>query len=77
MSGTIPAVEVAAELYDKAKALVILKQQVSVRILQINFLLRAGAALRLIEELEKNGVISQPDESGVRTLMPQYRASPI
>lgn len=62
----------AAQLYETAKTALIKDQEVSVSLLQRRLKLGYAAALRLMEKLERGGVVTALDASGCRTLTPKY-----
>lgn len=57
------------ELIQRAKDLLIARQEVSVSLLQRNLKLGYGSALSLMAILADRGVVSGPDTEGRRTLL--------
>lgn len=52
-----------------------IEQEASVSLLQRHLRLGYGKALRLMDQLEQNGVVTPLNEAGVRTLTPRYGKS--
>lgn len=61
-----------ARLYEEAKAILIREQTVSISFLQRHLRLGYRAALRLMGELEKKGVVTAPNSAGLRAIAPKY-----
>ena len=62
----------AAKLYEMAKTALITDQAVSVSLLQRRLKLGYAAALRLMDELQRNGVVTALNAARCRTLTPEY-----
>ena len=60
-------------LFDKAKSVLATARTVSVALLQRRLLLGYGDALRLVDSLEANGVVTAKNNAGFRTLTAAFQ----
>lgn len=61
-----------AQLYERAKTIVVSKQTVSISLLQRHFFIDYNAALCLMDDLESNGVVTRLSADGRRKLTSRY-----
>lgn len=64
--------ECTAEAYEIAKSVLIKEQKVSISLLQRHMRIGYSLALSLMGQLEENGVVTELNPSGVRTLTEKY-----
>lgn len=71
MNGTINN-ECATETYEMAKSVLLKEQEVSISLLQRHMKIGYTLALGLMSQLEENGVVTEQNSTGSRTLTEKY-----
>lgn len=61
-------------LYDQAAQLVIQNERASISLVQRHLRIGYNRAARLIEEMERKGVVTPMNSAGIRTLVPSGSA---
>ena len=68
-SSNIISIDECDELYDQAVSLITRERKVSISYIQRFFRIGYNRAATIVEQMEKNGVVSKPDPMGKREIL--------